>query len=41
VLERMLERISWEVEGVLEKWGVVQRGRRRQDTEQGGRKRLD
>jgi hypothetical protein len=41
-VERSIERASAWVEGSLERWGVVTKGRRRQDTEQGGRaKRLD
>jgi hypothetical protein len=40
-LERALEAVSVRVENQLETWGLIAGGRKRQDTEQGGRKRLD
>ena len=41
VVEKGLEVVSVWVEGQLETRGFIAKGRRRQDTEQGGRKRLD
>ena len=40
-MERVFELGADYMEDILGRWGLVVKGRRRQDTEQGGRKRLD
>lgn len=38
--EIWMDRGTEQLEIILEQWGLVTRGRKRQDTEQGGRKRM-